>query len=74
MSALSAQDAEGQMILRRALGEPYRLNNVEPGDLVLLCVQRPHAAVGFTTPNTTRISLQSFIQYSGEKQRLLIEA
>jgi hypothetical protein len=84
LSCLSApQDPEAQAKLRRALGGDAAAQSVavQPGDLVLFCVQRPHAAVGFGAPlehassstALTRVSLQCFIQHTGPGKRLLID-
>jgi len=69
LSSLSAQDPESQHIIRKALGEPNVIRP-NPGDLVLLCAQRPHCAVGFG--DGVRVSLQCFLQYERE-QRLLVD-
>ena len=87
LSHLTSQDPEGQVVLRKVLGTEHKQQiSVSPGDLVLLCVQRPHCAIGFghegagsetsaaTGKLQTRVSLQCFLQYSGRDKRLTIDS
>ena len=72
LSCLSSTNIQDQIRLRHELGcAPVRIA-VSPGDLVLFCVQRPHAAMGFQSG--TRVSLQCFLQHQGIQQRLLIDS
>lgn len=68
LSHLTVQGDEGQALLRRRFPRPKHVR-VAPGDLVLLCVQRPHAAQGF--PMGTRISVQSFVTFEDGKPLVL---
>jgi len=82
LSHLASQDPEGQVILRKVLGDEHKCTiTASPGDLVLLCVQRPHCAIGFGHDDRkpqqrlqTRVSLQCFLQYSGDTERLTIDS
>lgn len=67
LSCLTVQGEAGQAMLRKRLPRPRQLK-VSPGDLVILCVQRPHAAQGF--PMGTRVSVQSFMNF--EKGKALV--
>ncbi|GMH87955.1 hypothetical protein TrVE_jg2363 [Triparma verrucosa] len=60
LSKLTTTTSAGQMDLRQKLGSPVTVN-VEPGDLCLICVQRPHAVAGFK--GGSRVSLQGFVEY-----------
>jgi len=70
LSALTIQDRFAQFRLRERLGAPL-LIHPEAGDLVLLCVQRPHAVAGFGSG--LRVSLQSFFAHQGPGRPLLLE-
>lgn len=72
LSGLATQDPDSQTRLRQELGDPHCIE-AEPGDLVLLCVQRPHAAVGFQEQGAARVSLQCFLQHNGPSRRILVD-
>ena len=64
LSQLAAQCAEGQARLRKRLPPPIAIHP-RPGDLVLICVQRPHAVDGFS--EGTRVSQQVFLTHDRGK-------
>ncbi|CAM9394437.1 unnamed protein product [Chrysoparadoxa australica] len=64
LSHLTEDSEHGQMALHNAFPKPHVIR-VEPGDLVLLCAQRPHAANGF--PMGSRVSMQTFISHQQGK-------
>lgn len=81
LSNLASQDPEGQVILRKVLGDEHKQTvSAAPGDLILLCVQRPHCAIGFghgddeNSTLQTRVSLQCFLQHNGGDERLTIDS
>jgi hypothetical protein len=62
LSSLLMRDIESQAQLRALLPEPIVIKP-EAGDLVMLCVQRPHAVKDIILGGE-RISMQSFINYT----------
>ncbi len=60
LSLLTTPGEAGQELLRARLPKP-KVIKPAPGDLILLCAQRPHAVAGF--PMGTRVSIQSFVSY-----------
>ena len=70
LSLLTEQTDEAQDRLRAVLPPPQTVE-VSPGDLVLLCAQRPHAVMGF--PFGTRVSLQSFLTVEGAARPLRMD-
>jgi hypothetical protein len=70
LSKLVSSNVMDQYQVRKALASPVQIS-LDPGDLVLLCVQRPHAAMGFE--QGIRVSYQSFLQHAGPDARILME-
>ncbi|GMI09293.1 hypothetical protein TrRE_jg9678 [Triparma retinervis] len=60
LSSLTTLSSSSQSLLRKKLGAPITIAP-QPGDLVLLCVQRPHAVSGFK--EGYRVSIQSFLEH-----------
>ena len=59
-----------QAALRAKLRHPITIE-IAAGDLVLLCVQRPHCVVGFK--EGMRVSLQTFLGYE-EGKPIIVES
>jgi len=73
MTASSAEP-EAQRALREfVLPGPPVLIVPKPGDLVMLCVQRPHAVRGPIHGPRTRLSAQSFVLHEGDGMPLKVE-
>lgn len=70
LSKLTIQDRDAQLELRRKFPPPLVIHP-KPGDLIILCVQRPHAVAGFNAG--CRVSLQSFLTHQGAQRPLLLE-
>ena len=66
LSMCLVQDPQAQTYLREKLPPPLTIRP-DPGDLVLLCTQRPHAVRGPIVGSVPRISMQGFIQYQDGK-------
>tara|TARA_B110000208_G_C11689263_1_gene401664 strand:+ start:54 stop:1109 length:1056 start_codon:yes stop_codon:yes gene_type:complete len=71
LSLLLTQEKWAQEALRRCLPPPVSISP-QPGELILICAQRPHAVVGFDVGR--RISMQTFIESQGTKKSLLLES
>ncbi len=65
LSLCYVQDYEAQALLRERFPEPMVIN-VDEGDLVLLCAQRPHSVKG-PIIGGTRVSIQAFLQHEKGK-------
>ncbi|GBG32076.1 Hypothetical Protein FCC1311_083012 [Hondaea fermentalgiana] len=69
LSLALLQDAQAQAALRERLPDPVTVK-VRPGDLVLICTQRPHGVRG-PVVGGPRVSIQGFLQYErGQPLRL----
>ena len=71
LSRLTDPSVEAQELLRAALPRPLILTP-EPGELILICAQRPHAAKGFNfQTGDIRVSMQTFLTYEEGKPIVL---
>jgi len=71
LSLLLTQEKSAQEALRRCLPPPITIVP-EPGDLIMICAQRPHAVVGFDAGR--RVSMQTFVEVDGLKHSLMLES
>ena len=71
LSLLLTQEPWAQKALRACLPQPLRVQPV-PGELVIICTQRPHAVSGFDFGD--RVSMQGFIECRGAKKSLLLDS
>ncbi len=71
LSLLLTQEPWAQDALREVLPPPVTLVP-EPGELILICAQRPHAVAGFDAG--LRVSMQAFVTADGEGKALLLDS
>ena len=71
LSLLLTQEQWAQDALRRCLPPPISITP-KPGELILICAQRPHAVVGFDVGQ--RISMQTFVESKGIQKSLILES
>ena len=71
LSLLLTQESWAQDALREVLPPPVTLVP-EPGELILICAQRPHAVAGFDAG--MRVSMQAFVTADGEGKALLLDS
>ena len=71
LSLLLTQEQWAQDALRRCLPPPISIIP-KPGELILICAQRPHAVVGFDVGQ--RISMQTFVESKGVQKSLILES
>jgi len=74
LTTMSGDPAAQRALRDEVLPGPPVVVSPAPGDLVLLCVQRPHAVRGPLHGPRLRLSLQAFVQHHGHGAPLTMEA